>query len=292
MNRPYLRSTIVSVIGLAALLTGSIGLAQNLQFDSWKAKAISPVSNPLFFESPLIQSEVRPLFIHHNIDDDFVGGSARVYALQLRYAVTDRLAVIATKDGFIELNPDVPTLRADGWADIGAGLKYALIDNDEAQFILTPGFKFELPTGNTRVFQGNGSGELNLFVSSMKGWKNLHITGTVGGRIPIDFDEETASIHYSLQLDYFLCRWFIPFVAADGMTVVSEGNGPAFGIEGFDLINFGTSNAGGRTQVTLGAGFRSRLCDNVDLGFAYSRGITSPQGIFEDRFVVDLIYRF
>lgn len=26
----------------------------------WKEQAISPVANPLFFESPLIQSEVRP----------------------------------------------------------------------------------------------------------------------------------------------------------------------------------------------------------------------------------------
>ena len=44
---------------------------------SWKDRAISPVANPLFFESPLIQSEVRPLFLYHKIDDEFIGGFAR-----------------------------------------------------------------------------------------------------------------------------------------------------------------------------------------------------------------------
>ncbi len=63
-------------------------------------------------------------------------------------------------------------------------------------------------------------------------------------------------------------------------------------VEGFDLINFGSNNASGRTQVALGTGFRSRLLDNLDLGFAYEIGVTKPKGLFDDRFTVDLIYRF
>ncbi len=260
--------------------------------DNWKGEAISPVTNPLFFESPLIESEVRPLFVYHKISDDFIGGFARVYAVQLRYAITDRLALIATKDGFIQLRPSVTSLRADGWADIGAGIKYAVIDDVEHDFILTPGVKFELPSGNTRVFQGNGDGEFNVFVSAMKGWGHVHTTAIVGGRIPVNFDKETASLHYSWQIDCHLSHWFIPFAVVNGHTVLSEGKGPAFGVEGFDLINFGTSDAGGFTQVVVGGGFRSRLNEWADVGFAYERGVTSPKGLFDSRFTVDMIVRF
>jgi hypothetical protein len=282
-----------AVAATALLLSCCDALAASANAPAgWKEQAISPVANPLFFESPLIQSEVRPIFVYHNISDDFIGGFARVYALQLRYALTERLAVIATKDGFIQLRPRVGGLRADGWADIGAGLKYALIDDKEHNFILTPGLKYELPSGNRRVFQGNGDGEFNVFVSAMKGWDKVHATASVGGRIPVNFDDETSSLHYSLQLDYHLCQWFIPFVVANGHTVLSEADGPAFEVEGFDLINFGASKAGGFTQVAVGTGFRSRLCKWADFGFAYEKGVTRPKGLFEDRFTVDMILRF
>ncbi len=265
--------------------------------DDWKTNAISPVANPLFFESPLIQSEVRPLYVYHKIANDFVGGYARVYAVQLRYAVNDRLAIIATKDGYIQLRTHVPALNRDGWADIGGGIKYALIDDKANQFILTPGLKYEAATGNQRVFQGNGKGEFNIFVSAEKGWDQFHLTGTFGGRVPVEMSRETASLHYSLQADYYTCQWFIPFFVASGMTVVSEANNGTLGkvtngVEGYDLINFGSGDAGGRTQIVLGAGFRTRLCSWADLGFAYEKSVTTPRGLFDSRFTVDAIVRF
>ncbi len=283
-------TTLAFALG-ATLLIPSLAKADE---SNWKDSAISPVANPLFFESPLIQTELRPLFVHHNISDGFIGGEARVFALQARWAVTDRLAIIATKDGYIDLDSNVGALNNDGWADIAAGVKYALIDDIENQFILTPGLKFELPSGNQRVFQGNGSGEFNLFVSTMKGWDKFHATASGGVRVPVDFDEETSSAHYSLQLDYYTCKWFIPFVVANGFTVLSEtDNGPVFGgIEGFDLINFGASDAKGFTQVAVGAGFRSKLTKNLDLGFAYEKGVTNPKGLFDDRYTIDLVLHF
>lgn len=287
-----LTSTIVSACVVILLIGQPAPAADAGSASDWKTLAISPVANPLFFESPLIQSEIRPIFVYHNISDNFIGGFARVYAVQLRYAVNDRLAIIATKDGFIQLRPKVAGLRADGWADIGAGLKYALIDDPKNSFILTPGMKYELPSGARRVFQGNGDGEFDVFVSAMKGWEKFHATASVGGRIPVDFDQETSSLHYSLQLDYHVCRWFIPFAVVSGQTVLSQGKGPAFGVEGFDLINFGTSNASGFTQVAVGGGFRSSLCKWADIGFCYEKGLTSPKGLFDDRFTVDMIVRF
>ena len=105
--------------------------------------------------------------------------------------------------------------------------------------------------------------------------------------MPIDRDEETSSLHYSLQLDYQTCKYFTPFIVANGFTTLSEGDGPAFDIEGDDLINFGSSEAGGFTQIVIGAGFRSRVWKYLDLGFAYESSVTSPRGLFDDRFTVD-----
>jgi hypothetical protein len=259
----------------------------------WTAQSIAPVTNPIYFESPLAQSEVRPLFIHHRLDSGFVGGgSVNVYAVQLRYAVNDRLAIIATKDGFIET--DTPGIgNRDGFADLAAGVKYAIYKNDEQQAVITPGLTVSLPTGNSDVFQGDGSGVVNVFVSGMKGWDNLHFTANIGAQVPFDGDKDTSNLHYSVMLDYYTCQWFVPFVAFNAFTTLSDGAGLGITTEGFDLINFGASNASGSTQGAIGFGFRSRLIENLDLGFAYEVGVIEDGAdIFKDRFTVDVIYRF
>lgn len=278
-------------ISLATVAT--VGLATTALAQDWTTKAIAPVTNPIFFESPLAQSEVRPLFLHHRLDSGFVGGgSVNVYAVQLRYAVNDRLAIIATKDGFIET--DTPGIgNRDGWGDLAAGVKYAIYKDDEKQAVITPGITFSLPTGSMEVFQGDGSGVINAFVSATKGWDSLHLTGNLGVQVPLDGDKDTANLHYSVMLDYYTCQWFIPFVAFNAFTTLSDGNGLGITSEGFDLINFGSANGSGTTQGTVGFGFRSRLVENLDLGFAYEVGVIEDGAdIFKDRFTVDVIWRF
>jgi hypothetical protein len=81
-------------------------------------------------------------------------------------------------------------------------------------------------------------------------------------------------------------------VTASGMTVLSEGEQLPLDVEGFDLINFGSSDAQGFTQIVGGIGFRSRLHKHVDLGFAYEKSLTKPRGLFDDRFTVDLVFHF
>lgn len=261
---------------------------------NWKENTISPVTNPIFFEDAVIRTEIRPIFVYHRLDDAFItgGGSAELYALQLRVALTDRLAFIATKDGYMNLDTPVLGSSTEGWMDIAAGFKYALIDSEEHAFILTPGFTFEIPLGDKEVFQGEGDGEWNLFISAQKGFGNFHLQSNVGVRLPNDTDAKSSILHYSLQAGYFLHRLFIPFVTANAFTVLSEGNGLPLDSEGYDVINFGSSMADGVTQVALGAGFRSRLTEHVDFGIAYERAVTSPEGLFDDRFTFDFSIRF
>lgn len=260
---------------------------------NWLADTIPPVTNPVFFEDPVIRSEVRPIYIRHQIDSGFItgGGDVDLFALQLRYAFNDRLALIATKDGYINIDLDSGA-SADGWADLSLGLKYALIDDRANQFILTPGFTFEVPTGSNEVFQGNGDGELNLFVSAAKGFDKFHLTGNAGIRVPFDGDDESAILHYSLMADVKVSRWFQPFIALNGITVVDEGNALPLTTEGYDLINFGSALADGETQITLGGGFRSQLTDSLSFGVAYEQPITDPEGLYDDRLTVDMIWNF
>ncbi len=259
---------------------------------SWKAHTIAPVANPIFFEDAIIRSEIRPIFAYHNIDSGFLGGGdAQLYAVQIRYAITDRLALIATQDGYFQINNDAIG-NPDGWMDLALGLKYALIDDEASQFILTPGFTVHIPTGSRDVFQGRGDGEINPFVSAQKGFGDFHLSANAGLRIPFDSNEQSLIAHYSVMADYYTCRWFIPFVAFDAFTVLNEGNNIPLTSEGYDVINFGASGADGVTQATIAVGFRSRLLDNLDFGFAYQKAVISPKGLTDDRFTFDLCIRF
>ena len=282
----------------AALLSASTAFCAD---GDWQEKAIAPVSNPIFFEDPRIYSELRPLFIEQWLPSTFhfsggkvpLGGDLRVYAVQLRLKLTDRLALIATKDGYIECRPDNTLSHTYGWADLAAGFKYALVDDREKQFIVTPGFTLTIPTGNEDVMQGRGDGEWNLFVSGEKGWDNFHLLGNLGFRIPNDFSDQTAQAHYSLQADYYVCQYFIPFVVANGYTVLTDANHKLLGAvnlnaEMYDLVNYGATDASGNTQVTVGGGARAKLTKNVDLGAAYELAAANPKGIFGSRVTADV----
>jgi len=139
-----------------------------------------------------------------------------------------------------------------------------------------------------------------VFASAEKGFDQLHFTANTGFIIPNDFADNTSQLHYSLQADYCVCQYFIPFAVANGYTILSNGNGQSgqslkavpLNTEGYDLINFGSADASGTTQLTVGGGARARIVKNVDVGVAYEAGVVHPVGIFESRITADIIWRF
>lgn len=301
----------IKIASSAAVLTAALATsasAGNANTTNWLDNTISPVANPIYFEDPRVTSEVRPVYMYHWLPDTFhfsggtvpLGGQVQVMAVQLRYALTEKLGLIATKDGYIEFQPHHTLGHEYGWGDLAAGLKYVLVDDQDNQAILTPGFTLTVPTGSPDVFQGHGSGEWNVFVSAEKGFDQLHFTGNAGFIIPNNFAQSTSQLHYSLQADYYLCQYFIPFAVANGYTILSNGNGQSsqslqavpLNTEGYDLINFGSADAAGTTQMTVGGGARSRILKNLDVGFAYEVGVVNPVGIFESRITADVIWRF
>lgn len=296
--------TIVSTPGSPPITTGGFENARR------------PISNPTLFDLALPTTNLHPIVMYQRLPD-FVnttagalpmGGDVQVYALQFEIAFNERLSIVATKDGYVDINPDTQPLWSDesGFANLGAGLKYAFIHDPASSTALSGTVTFEFPTGNHDVFQGEGDGAANVIVSGLKLWDSFQFAGAAGVHLPFDGQMATTSF-VSAHASYEVSRWFIPLVEVNWHHVLEAGNGrPNFfsqagggvpvvaSFEGADLLNFGASNATrNRDLVTTAFGFRSRVTDHVDLGLAYEIPLTSEEdGIMKDRITLDLVWSF
>ena len=128
-------------------------------------------------------------------------------------------------------------------------------------------------------------------MSAQKGFGDFHLQSNVGVRLPHDGDAQSTILHYGLMADYYVAKLFIPFVAVNAWTVLADGNGLPIDSEGYDVINFGASQASGTTQATAAVGFRSRLTNSIDFGIAYEKAILSPEGLTDDLITADFCIR-
>lgn len=294
---------------------------------------IAPMSMPYLFEDPYITTDLNLVGIYHNFPSDsvFNGGEAGVIALQARVALTDRLAFIATKDGFMVNRPDHPWLKnEDGFMNISGGFKYAVIDDRESGIIVTPSLRVEVPVGNADVFQGTGKGVFIPGVSFGWGPKDTHLIGDIGAQLPVDGDHNSSSVYYNLHLDQAIRTQFIPgadfvvpFIELNGMVWVDSGDGstkvdlkappaPAQHVplktaqnilhgagvtrdhrfEGADVANLGSSGMAGEQLITFAWGVRVPLRNGISTGFSYERAISQRKDIFEQRATWMIDYTF
>lgn len=259
------------------------------------SQMISPISHPTNFEDPRIITEIRPIFAHHAIQDDFItgGGHVELYALQARFALTDDLAFIATKDGYVDLNPTSVVPDDEGFADIAAGFKYALFQDPDAGQIVTAGLRYEFPIGDEEVLQGQGDGELNPFISAAYAYDSWNFMAASGFRIRMNGDD-SSFFDFDLHADYEVCQSFYPFLELGVITVLAPGSRLPEHSEGQDLFNFGSSESDGATLVTLTGGGRYRITEDLDFGAGVQFPLTSNSGsdIIDYRIYSDFIYRF
>lgn len=252
---------------------------------------ISPMTNPVFFEDPRTLSELRFIYIHHKLPPALGADNVQLFAMQFRAALTDRLSLIATKDGYITTNS--PLLN-DGWADVAIGLKYNLYKDPDTQTILSGGVTYELPIGSTRTFQGNGDGEFNLFLS---GGKQLgcysHWISTGGIRLPTNTTEENQVAYWSNHFDRRLANYPIyGFVEFNYFHWMKSGTAFPLAVEGGDLFNLGAVNVAGNSIVTGAFGSKVKPTDYSELGVAWEVPLTERRGVLDNRLTLDYIIRY
>ncbi|MFT3989833.1 MAG: hypothetical protein QM680_00340 [Luteolibacter sp.] len=283
--------------------------------DPWSS-ARRPITNPTLFDLALPTTNIHPIFIHQTLPDEIntrlgalgMGGDFQVYALQFEIALSDRLSIVATKDGYVDFNSGNDALWSDqeGFANLGAGLKYAFILDPVAGRAVSGTLTYEAATGNTDVFQGSGDGIVNVSVSALQLVNQWQFAAGSGLNIPIS-DEQSFNGWLSAHVSYETCKWFIPLVEVNWFHVFDAGNGePRFksqaggavpivaDFEGGDLLNFGASNATeNRDFVTAAVGFRTKFTEQLNVGVAYEVPLTAEEdGILKSRLTVDLVWSF
>jgi hypothetical protein len=291
-------------------------LAPVLETTSGFESVRRPISNPTLFDLAVPTTNIHAIAMYHDLPNYVnttigavpMGGHVEVYALQAELALTERLSLVATKDGYVRVRPKTQPLwsQQSGFANIAAGAKYAFIYDPQNTFALSGTATIEVPTGNHDVFQGEGDGAVNLILSTVKVWDKFQLAAGAGAHL--EFSSQLSDSSFvSAHASYEVVPWFIPLVEVNWFHVLSTGNGnPNFfkqaggavpvvaGFEGNDLLNFGASNASmNRDLVTAAFGFRSRLCSTVDLGLAYEIPLTDQNdSIISDRWTLDLVWRF
>ncbi len=279
------------------------------------AGARRPISNPTLFDLAIPGTNVHPIIIHQTLPDHVnssvgelpMGGDLQIYALQFEFALSERLSIVATKDGYVDINAgDDLWSDQQGFANLGGGLKYAFYYDPEHSAAASLTTTIEFPTGNRDVFQGEGDGAVNLIVSGLKLWDKLQVAGGAG--VHLELDDQLADTSFvSAHVSYEVHPLFIPLVELNWHHVLDAGNGQsafhsqAGGLvpvvaefEGFDLLNFGAANATeNRDFVTAAVGFRSRLTDSLDCGVAYEIPLTNEHdGVMKERVTIDFLWKF
>lgn len=273
---------------------------------------IPPMSAPFLFEDPFITTGISAYGLWHEFPEKgvFTGGEARALALQARVAVTDRLALIATKDGIVDFRPDTPLVdNQNGFLDLAGGIKYALYVDPKRELIITPVLRFEFSNGTRRILAGNGDGVFIPSISIGKGLTDrIKMLADVGERIPFDTDAESQVLFYNTHLSYQLTKRLTPFVEFNGLTYLTGGDGTSSvrlagnthlsisqvqtalglpGFEGVDLLNLGSRNVRGHDIITGALGMRLSVGEGRYLGFSYERPLTDRRDIFKQRFTLN-----
>lgn len=294
------------------VVSGKGSLAESAN-DPWQM-ARRPITNPTLFDLAIPRTSIHPIFMYQSLPDKIstvlgevpLGGDFQLYAVGAEYAFNDKLALVATKDGYIDFNPDATLSSGEGFANIAAGLKYVLLANPEAGYAMSGTATVELPLGDSEVWQGEGDGAVNLILNNLKLSGNWQFASSLGARIPFSDSDSTVGFA-SAHVSYALTEKFMPLLELNWFHVLDNGSGesrfmdqaggavPAIArFEGGDLVNLGASNATDNANiVTAAAGFRYFLTDSVELGAAFELPLTNEQdNLMEYRITADLVWKF
>jgi hypothetical protein len=216
----------------------------------------------------------------------------QLLATQLRAAITERLSIIATKDGYIFAGGDAPPIN--GWANVNLGLKYNLYADPAKQRLLSVGTRYEMPVGSYHALQGNThTGQFDMFLTGGTQLGELsHFVSAAGFRLAEDPNKQNDQFYWSAHLDRRMRNrpiyGLLEFNCYHWMTNVA--GGPPFG--GLDLYNLGSSGVAGTNIVTGAFGLKYKPSQNVEVGVCWEVPLTVRRDILDNRITADLILRY
>lgn len=276
---------------------------------------VAPLSMPYVFEDPFATTGLSAHYIWHEFPDQSItaGGSATVYALQIRVALTDRLSLIATQDGYMEFRPDLALLddHEGGWMNWMAGLKYSLIELPEQRFILSPSLRYQAAQGSPDVLAGNGNGIWLPGASFGWGPGPVRILGSVVAELPVNGSDNSSPLFWNLHVAWPLPLGFTPLVELNGIHIMSDGDGQmpvelvngaeipiqtAFDAldvepeEGNDVLNFGSDGVDGNDIVSFTVGARVQLMREMSLGVGWEHPVTKRKDLLQNRLYINLLW--
>jgi hypothetical protein len=256
-------------------------------------KHVAPITAPYYNEDSFVTTDIRAWYLYHDFPKSSAigGGNAKVYAAQLRLALTSRLQFVAYKDGYIDW--DTGAVSDSGANDIAAGIKWNFIQDWDNQFHAAVGAGYELSTGSSSTL--NDDSEWRFWASANKGYDRLHLGGNVNFRFADDLDDtkgfgSSDTIDWHLHADYFVSDFFSPVVEINGYHTTNEGSTAPLLFSGVDVVNLG----GGKSEdvVTIGLGGEIRPKDNLALRAAYETPLTKNDDLFGYRWTLSLVWSF
>jgi hypothetical protein len=263
---------------------------------------ISPVSSPFEFEDPRALTEVRPIFILQSIPSKnpvFHGGTTEFFGMQARLALTENWSIVMSKLGGIALQPNSGAFGdASGFAEIDLGPKWTFLRNECTGTLGALGLNFDIPAGNSNVFQNTGT--LSLFPYLTMGQTFCHskcgafnALGSFGYSISTD-NKRSEYFDTNLHLDYDLYNMhrIYPLVELSWRYYTQAGKTTNFGFEGGDLYNFGSQGVSGRNNLDLAIGARFKCSECWQIGTAFSWPVVGTKDINDFRWTFDMIFRY
>ncbi|MFN7020160.1 MAG: hypothetical protein ACK4WH_02375 [Phycisphaerales bacterium] len=254
---------------------------------------VAPVTAPYYHENSLITTDVRAWYAYHKFNSDSILGpdsNASVYAVQVRLALTDRLQLVAYKDGFLDFDGSV--VDTEGWNDVAAGLKWQFLRMDDAQLFAALGGGYEFNWGESRALQNDS--EVRLWASIDKGFDKFHCGLTLNYRIAVSDDDRDNGnsdiFSWHARADYRLFEHFSPVVELNGYHIVSDSD---FGLplNGADVLNFGSDGAD--ATITMGVGGEFRVGEAVHIRGAYEFPLAdNDDSLFGTRLTFSLVWGF
>ena len=254
-------------------------------------KHVHPITSPYTHEDSFVTTDVRAWFLYHDFPQGSAigGGNAKVYAVQIRAAITDTLQLVAYKDGYLDMNSGA--VNDKGWNDVAAGLKWNFLQDWDNDLHASVGLGYEIGIGQDKVLQQDD--EVRLWGSVDKGFGKLHVGATANLLLAVDGEDAVGDadrLHWHARADYYACEWFSPVVELNGYHVLSEGDTRPLPFSGVDVANLGGGD--GEDVITIGLGGELRVIDDVALRAAYEMPLTNNDDLFGYRWTLSAVYSF